>query len=124
MRLEAFTQAHYFLEVGSLVQRGPGSPTVPGTPAPALIKDTTSAACSPQHTAATQERFGLSHSSAAISKETSISVQHPAEKYQTQARAHGGAANLAAGCCGSKSLSSSGHQHHVEEAWVHLILRD
>lgn len=86
------------------------------------------AAYRPQRTAAAQERFGPSHSTAAISKETSISV-HLAEKHPAQARAHGGAANWAARRCGSKRLSphsqqeegetpqASGHQHHVEEAW-------
>ena len=74
------------------------------------------AAHSPRCTAAAQERFGLSRSTAAISKETSISVQHLAEKYPTQARAHGGAENLAARRCGSKRLSRRKGKHPKQVA--------
>lgn len=128
---EGLTQACCSLEAGPLVQRGPGCPTGPETPA--LIKDATAAAHSPQHTAATQERFGLSRGTAAISKETSMSLPQRAEQCPTEARTCGGAANLAAGCCGSKRLSphsegetprASGHQHHVEDTWVQLTPRD
>lgn len=119
MRLEAFTQwrLHPWYRVG---QAAPHHQK-PQPPAPALIRDAMAAAHSPQCTTAAQEQFRLSHSTAVISKETSISVQHLPEKYPTQVRAHGGAANLAAK--GSAHILSRRKGKHPKQVATNTTLK-